>query len=107
MKFFDRESEIVLLRDILSKFPNIKKLHGTANTETIICALCFNIKHQNNPGEYKKLNRYRACNKYDLNQDVLYVVVANLLRYYRQNLTPYLENTNKYDHDLLSRHNGL
>lgn len=103
LRLNDHEKERVIF--LVNKFGNeFKKLHRTVSREAIILTFIFFIKKNN--GVNIKLSEYRITSKYNLTDDVFEIILCRLLEYYMKKCPIPVTQTDKYDHELLSKNAG-
>ena len=90
---------------LIDAFANdFKKLHGRAKKETIILAFIFYVKKLED--SRLKIENYSVCNKYDLTSDVFILIICRVCNYYIQSSPLKIVESNKYDHEILSKNGG-
>ena len=73
----NHEKEHVIF--LIESYPNLKKLHQNAKTETIILAFIFYVKMSN---KQIRLERYTITEKYQLTHTTFELIVCRLVKYH-------------------------
>lgn len=90
----DHEKDHVIY--LIKSYPNLKKLHQNAKTETIILAFIFYVKMSN---KQIKLERYTIADKYELTHSTFELILCRLIKnhFQTQYLIPNEPKTKKHD----------
>ena len=83
---------------------NLKYLLRQGKTETILLAFIFYLRKMENP--LIKIEDYTILRKYGLNNNNYSLIISRVCMYYMMNTPLSINETTKYDHDLLLRNNG-
>lgn len=83
---------------------NLKYLLRQGKTETILLTFIFYLRKMENP--HIKIEDYTILRKYGLNNNNYSLIISRVCMYYMMNTPLSINETTKYDHDLLLRNNG-
>lgn len=89
---------------VLEVFKNdIKHLNRQASEEQIILSIIYTIKKRVKPR--LQIEEYSIFRKYELNCNTLLTILCRLTNYYMVHNPLVIQETTKYDHELLSKNN--
>lgn len=94
--FTDLEKEMVI--HLIKHYPNIKLLHGKASEETIILALIFYVKKQNDTSI--RITNRKITKKYKLTHNVFETILCNMTKHYLRELYIIPTEPKNYNHNI-------
>ena len=101
----ERQRELQYLADdVINECEKHKRLHGQADSETIILAFIFYIKLNEEPR--LKLTEYKITSKYGLTDNIFEIIVCRLCEYFMIRMPIVPVGSTDYDHEILSRNGG-
>ena len=84
---------------LIDRNPNFKKLHAKASNETIILALIFYTKINQNT--HIRIQKYKVAQKYKLTHNTFEIILCKLILNILQETNIYPVNAKKTDHNIL------
>lgn len=100
------KSETEHVAYLVETFSNqFQQLHRQCKKETIILAFVFYTKKMSNP--QLQIEDYSYLKEYGLTIRVYSLIISRVCYYYMMRYPLILEETTDYDHELLSKHNGI
>ena len=90
------EKEMVI--HLIKQYPNIRALHGKAKEETIILALIFYVKKQNDSSI--RITNRKITRKYKLTHNVFETILCNLTKNYLKELYLLPIEPKNYNHNI-------
>ena len=98
------KDEKELCTAVLEIFKNdIKHLNRQATEEQILLSIIFTIKKRVKP--QLNIEYYSIFKKYQLNCNILLTILCRLTNYYMVHNPMVIQETTRYDHELLSKNN--
>ena len=90
------EKEMII--HLIKQYPNIRKLHGKAKEETIILALIFYVKKQNDTSI--RISNRKITRKYKLTHNVFETILCNMTKAYLRQSYLLPKEPDKYNHNI-------
>ena len=92
----DLEKDMII--HLIKQYPNIRTLHGKASEETIILALIFYVKKQNDTSI--RISNRKITRKYKLTHNVFETILCNLTKNYMKELYLIPTEPKNYNHNI-------